>query len=226
MLHVGTTNPGKIAEIAALLSPLQIDIRTVSLDVPETADNFDDNAMQKAVAYAAHTGGITLCEDSGLIVPALNGLPGPWSARFCDHVIAPSAESARIRREMIGIDTINRPGTRFEIDLANNLLVLEMMKGIEQPKRAAYFVIVLIVQDGKRTLFKTRGECHGWIADSMRGDEGFGYDPIFVGQDSFGKTFAELDPARKNLRSHRKRALDDLFAWASQNLAILTGSRT
>lgn len=233
MLYLGTTNPGKIAEIAALLSPLQIDIQTVSLDVPETADTFDDNALLKAMAYAAHTGGITLCEDSGLIVPALKGLPGPWSARFCDHVIAPSVESQRTARMMTyGPDgppegpTLDGRRTRFQIDLANNLLVLEMMKGIEQPFRAAYFVIVLIVRDGNRTLFKTRGECHGWIADAMRGDDGFGYDPIFVGQDSFGKTFGELDPARKNLRSHRKRALDDLFAWASQNRTILTGSRT
>jgi XTP/dITP diphosphohydrolase len=207
-LFLGTTNPGKTAEIAALLAPLGIELRPVSLDVPETTDTFEGNALQKALAYAAHTGGVTLSEDSGLIVPALGGLPGPWSAMFADldratRKVTPSGRS------------------REEIDPANNALVLELMKGIEQPRRAACFKVVLIVARSKEVLFQSSAEYHGWIATEERGKGGFGYDPIFVGQDTFGRTLAELDAARKNLRSHRRRVLDELFLWASQNRSIL-----
>lgn len=228
MLYIGTTSPGKIAEIAALLSPLQIDIQTVSLDVPETTDDFDGNAMQKAMAYASHTGGITLCEDSGLIVPALGGLPGPWSAHFDDCTLVVQGaldEKGNHVPKSFRVRSVKPSGRPREIlDKANNETVLDLLEDVRQPGRAAYFVVVLIVRDGNRTLFRTRRECHGWIAEESRGTEGFGYDPIFIGEDTFGKTFAELDPARKNLRSHRKKAMDELFVWASQNRTILARS--
>jgi XTP/dITP diphosphohydrolase len=208
MLHVGTTNPGKVAELAALLAPLGVRLQLVSLDMPETKDTFEGNAREKALAYAAHTGGVTLSEDSGLVVPALDGLPGPWSARFADLDLATREvkESGR---------------TRAEIDQANNARLLELLSGVEQPRRAALFKVVLIVARPGEVLFEGAGECHGWIADSARGASGFGYDPVFVGQDTFGKTFAELDPVRKNLRSHRRRVLDELFLWASQHRDLL-----
>jgi XTP/dITP diphosphohydrolase len=93
------------------------------------------------------------------------------------------------------------------------------MKDIEQPRRAASFKVVLAVAaaDGE-ILFKDVGESYGWIAEEARGTNGFGYDPIFVGGDTFGKTYAELDAMRKNLRSHRKRVLDELQAWLGQFL--------
>ncbi len=207
-MFIGTTNPGKVAEIAALLAPLGIELNAVSLDVPEMGDTFDENAVQKALAYAEHTRGVTLAEDSGLIVPALGGLPGPWSARFADL----DMETRRITPSS---------RTRAEIDPLNTQRILDLMRGIEQPRRAAMFKVVLVVAQPGQVLFTTSGECHGWIAEEPRGTKGFGYDPIFVGQDTFGKTFAELDPIRKNLRSHRKRALDELFMWASQNRGLL-----
>lgn len=208
MLHVGTTNPGKVAELAALLAPLGVRLQLVSLDMPETKDTFEGNAREKALAYAAHTGGVTLSEDSGLVVPALDGLPGPWSARFADLDLATR--------------TVKESGrTRAEIDAANNARLLEVLRDVEQPRRAALFKVVLIVARPGEVLFEGAGECHGWIADSARGASGFGYDPVFVGQDTFGKTFAELDPVRKNLRSHRRRVLDELFLWASQHRDLL-----
>jgi len=219
MLYVGTSNPGKVSEIAAMLEPLQVEMQTVSLDIPETKDDFDGNALEKATAYAAHTGGVTICEDSGLIVPALNGLPGPWSARFADCIVVANIPGAH---RILKVCPSNTP--RAEMDAKNNARVLQLMEGIEMPRRAAYFVISLIVHDRDVTRFRTRQEYHGWIAEQPRGDDGFGYDPIFVGHDTFGKTFAELDPVRKNLRSHRKRAMDELFAWLSQNRELLTGS--
>ncbi len=208
MVYIGTTNPGKVAEMGALLSPLGIKLVPVALDVPETTDTFDGNAEEKALAYAEHTGGVTISEDSGIVIPALDGLPGPWSAMFADLDLE-TREVAPSGRE------------REEIDALNNARVLELMAGIEQPRRAAVFKVVLVVARPGEVLFSASGECHGWIADEARGDGGFGYDPIFVGQDTYGRTFAELDPVRKNLRSHRKRVLDELFMWASQNRSLL-----
>lgn len=217
-MFIGTTNPGKIAEIASMLSPLGIELTPVSLDVPETTDTFEGNAREKALAYAAHTGGITIAEDSGLIVPALNGLPGPWSARFSDW--SADLENKCDDRDRVAV---TRPASRSreDIDRANNALVLEMLRDVEQPRRAALFKVVLVVAEPGEVLFQATGECHGWIAPEARGTDGFGYDPIFVGQDTFERTFAELDPVRKNLRSHRKRVLDELFVWASQNRGLL-----
>lgn len=103
---------------------------------------------------------------------------------------------------------------REEIDRLNNLRVIELMKGYEQPRRAAAFMVVLAVATpAGEILFKGVGEAHRWIADSMRGNRGFGYDPIFVGSDTFERTYAELDPMRKNLRSHRSRVLKEFKAW-------------
>lgn len=208
-IFIGTTNPGKVAEIATLLAPLGAHIEPVALDVPETEDTFEGNARLKAHAYARHTKGLTISEDSGLLVPALRLFPGPFSARFDDYDVATGkvVESGR---------------SREVIDVANNAKVLRLMADIKQPYRAAFFKVVLIVAEGETILFEASAESHGWIADEPKGTNGFGYDPIFVGQDTFGKTYAELDPVRKNLRSHRKKALNELYAWLSQNLERLS----
>lgn len=207
MPYLGTTNPGKIREFAGILAPLGAEILPVALDVPETEGSFEGNARLKALAYAAHTGGPTVCEDSGLVIPALDGLPGPWSARFSDCVL----DDAR-RRVVRAVES----GTaREKIDTANNALVLELLRGVEQPHRAAKMVVHLVVARPGVVMFEARGEAHGWIAEGPRGTNGFGYDPIFVGQDTFGKTYAELDSMRKNLRSHRKRVLAEFGLWAA-----------
>ena len=173
-----------------------LDLDSIALeDVPEEGDTFEDNARSKALAYAAATGDITISEDSGLVIPALGGLPGPWSARFAD----------------MGLDRTVVPSGRPRevLDFLNNQKVLQGMAKIPQPHRAAYFVVRLVVAHKGEVLFEAGGEAHGWISEEARGTHGFGYDPIFVGQDTFGKTYAEIDSVRKNLRSHRKQVLKD-----------------
>lgn len=108
LLYLGTTNPGKVREWASILAPLGVDIRTASLHVPETSDTFEGNARQKALAYAAHTGGVTVSEDSGLVVPWLGGLPGPWSARFDDCVLRdfPGTRVVEVRDPSRALDSV------------------------------------------------------------------------------------------------------------------------
>lgn len=209
---LGTTNPGKVQEMASILSATGCSFEvTEPVDPEETEDDFEGNALLKARVYAAHTKGWTISEDSGLIIPALGGLPGPWSARFDDCEVDP--ETWRVR------EYHPSKRDRISVDAANNQRVLALMEGIEQPRRAALMKVVLAVASPEgEVAFKAVSEAHGWIADACRGDKGFGYDPIFVGRDTFGKTFAELDPMRKNLRSHRKRVLQDFKAWLGRKL--------
>lgn len=204
---IGTTNTNKIREIGSILAATGCAYEpTDPVDPEETEDDFEGNALLKARVYAKHAGGLTISEDSGLIVPALGGLPGPWSARFADCRI--DMKSNRV----VGHDPSG--ARREEIDRRNNELVLRMMSGIVQPRRAASFKVVLAVAapDGE-ILFKAMGETRGWIAEEMRGTNGFGYDPIFVDAGTFGKTYAELDSARKNMKSHRRKVLDEFKAW-------------
>ena len=202
---IGTTNASKVQEIASILSATGCGFEvTEAVHPDETEADFEGNALLKAKAYAQHAGGVTISEDSGLVIAALNGLPGPWSARFADCEVVEGRGARHVPSE--------RP--REEIDRRNNLRVIELMQGYEQPRRAAAFKVVLAVATpAGEILFKGVGEAHGWIAESMRGDRGFGYDPIFVGSDTFERTYAELDPMRKNLRSHRSRVLKEFKAW-------------
>lgn len=202
---IGTTNTNKIREIGSILSATGCTFeRTDPIDPEETEEDFEGNARIKAIAYAKHAGGLTIAEDSGLIIPSLNGLPGPWSARFDDCVV--------LDRRVVRVQESKRP--RDVIDQCNNELVLKLMRDTEDPYRVAMFKVVLMVANAAgEVLFKASGESHGWIAKEMRGTNGFGYDPIFVGSDTFGKTYAELDPVRKNLRSHRNHVLNEFQAW-------------
>lgn len=209
---IGTTNPNKVREIGAILSATGCTFEvTEPVDPDETEPDFEGNALLKAKAYAKHAGGVTISEDSGIIVPSLGGLPGAYSARFSDCVVDREAWTV----------TAHTPSDlpREEIDAKNNALLLELMEGIEQPRRAASFKVVLAVATAEgQILFKGVGESHGWIAQEARGERGFGYDPVFVGQDTFDKTYAELDPMRKNLRSHRRRVLQEFKAWLGRTI--------
>lgn len=212
-LFIGTTNPGKLGEFVALLAPLGLTVQIArsheEVEEPSTdlLDGFTENARIKALAYSNLCGGVTLAEDSGLAVAALDGLPGIYSARFADLDLATRkvADSGRPREVM---------------DPANNQRLLDRMKGFAQPRRAALFRTAVALARGSEVLFSAVAESHGWIADEARGARGFGYDPVFVGQDTFGKTYAEIDPVRKNLKSHRKRVMDELFFWLSHHLEI------
>jgi XTP/dITP diphosphohydrolase len=190
-----TTNPHKTNEVRAILAPLGIDV--LSLDslesVPEepeeTEETFAGNARLKARYYAQATGVASLAEDSGLEVDALSGAPGVHSARYA-----------------------GTSGTRAERDRANNEKLLLELARVPDASRTARFVcaLCLAAPDGT-VLEETTGAYEGEIADSPRGQNGFGYDPLLFLPD-VGRTSAELPPAEKNARSHRGKAVRALAA--------------
>jgi non-canonical purine NTP pyrophosphatase (RdgB/HAM1 family) len=238
--YIGTTNPYKIRELASILRPLEIELNvTDAIDPEETADTFDGNAEIKAKEYAKYVGNklvnelkkeikeisekearsyllldqtLTISEDSGIVIPTLGNLPGPWSARFSDF----SKFDIKIGK----VSGYKNSGlSRDEIDLKNNKKIIELMKEIEQPKRSAKFVVSLKVADiNGNVVFTSKGEAYGWIAKRLIGKNGFGYDPIFISDNSFGKTWAEIDSMRKNLISHRRKALQDFTMWLATQL--------
>ncbi len=148
-------------------------------NVVENGKTFEANAKKKAQVYAAHTKGLALGDDSGLMVNRLNGKPGIYSARFAGS------------------------GCTYE---DNNRKLLRILKNVPASGRGAKFVCVIAIYDGKKLVGAVKGECRGRIAYSMRGMNGFGYDPVFIPKGS-KKTFAELSQVEKNKISHRGRAL-------------------
>lgn len=152
-----------------------------------------------------------LVEDSGLVVVKLNGLPGAYSARFHSIEIDESLNVVNVPEEKFTTD-------KSEHDKKNNERLLELVKNIPFEERAAYFEVCFCMVKNGEILFTTSARSNGFINDKLVGNNGFGYDPLFVGNDTFGKTYAELDSNRKNLRSHRKVALKDLALWLTQNI--------
>ena len=148
----------------------------------ETGSTFLQNAVIKAeAAAAAAEGQIVLADDSGLVVPALNGAPGIFSARF------------------------STDGT----DSANRKKLLEELSVIDG--RSAYFLCSAVLVFPDRTVLAAEGRCCGRIIESERGENGFGYDPVFV-PEGFDKTLAELSEEEKNAISHRGKAFRKLMA--------------
>jgi XTP/dITP diphosphohydrolase len=183
-LLVATGNQGKLKEIRALLTGCEIEI--VGLDelsdppeVIEDGDTFTANALKKATQMAAFSGLLTLADDSGLAVSALNGEPGVYSARYA--------------------------GEQGD-DAANNAKLLANMENVadEQRQAAFYCVMALAWPDGKNQTFS--GKISGMLMRAERGSGGFGYDPLFLVPE-YGKTTAELSPEIKNRISHRGQAL-------------------
>ncbi|HEX8385204.1 MAG TPA: RdgB/HAM1 family non-canonical purine NTP pyrophosphatase [Rubricoccaceae bacterium] len=186
-LVLATRNPGKVAELAARLAGLGV--RLVSAadvpgapDVEETADTLAGNATLKAVALHAHTGLPALADDTGLLVDALGGAPGVYSARYA----GPDADDAANRARLLAaLDGATDRSARFETVLA-------------------------LATDAGVRLFT--GVCTGRIATEERGASGFGYDALFVPDDGDGRTFAEMTRDEKGRISHRARALDAFVA--------------
>ncbi len=182
-LVVATRNRGKIKELEVLLGGLVTKIMSSAdlegfPDTIEDGDTFKDNALKKAREASAFSGLSALADDSGLIVDALDGLPGVLSARF-------AGEGAG--------------------DAANNDLLLMKMKGVPLERRRAAFICVLAFvspQGVERTFV---GRVGGQILESPRGTEGFGYDPLFL-VDGLGCSMAELELEQKNVISHRGQA--------------------
>lgn len=226
-LWLGTGNPHKVSEIASICAHLPIRLRVCTAvggqpEPDEPFETFQGNARAKALAYAERCGGLTVAEDSGLCVAALNGLPGPWSARFDDAVDIDWSAGKVVRVEPSG-------RTRDALDAANCAKLLRSMppQSIDDGSpcdRSATFCVALAVAVPGRILFEAYEEVRGRVAKQLRGSAGFGYDPLFIGQDTNNATFAELDGHRKNLRSHRTKVVHALAAWLTSSSGALTGA--
>jgi len=183
-----TGNPGKVAELRALLPPTieLLSLAEVGLpsDLPETGDTLETNALQKARYAHALVKLPCMADDTGLEVDALNGAPGVSSARYAGEAKDAAANMARLLRELEGRTDRN---ARFRT------------------------VIAYIDQDGEHTF---EGTAMGRIALERRGTAGFGYDPIFI-PDGSSFRFAEMTAEAKNAISHRARALQALLVYLS-----------
>jgi XTP/dITP diphosphohydrolase len=185
---LATRNRKKRQEIVEILGDLGLDFGDLAdrpdvAEVEETGTTFEANARLKATAVARATGDWTLGEDSGLVVPALNGRPGVYSARYA--------------------------GKQGD-DAANNARLLAELAPLPNDRRDAYYVCVAVLCDPTgevRTV--AEGRCHGVIIREHRGTGGFGYDPLFLIPE-FHKTFGELSARVKHALSHRCRALERL----------------
>jgi len=182
-------NAGKLREFSHLLEPLHIRARSQAefgvQPVEETGRTFIENALLKARAASAASGRPALGDDSGLVVDALDGAPGIYSSRFA----GPEAT-----------------------DADNNRRLLERLEGLPMDRRGAHFhccLVLLKTPDDPAPLIAT-GSWHGRILEQPRGDQGFGYDPLFL-DPKLGVSAAELGMAEKSRISHRGKALSALI---------------
>ena len=201
-LLVATRNVGKLNELCELLRDLPfvlfglVDFPGIET-VQESGRTFIENASLKAAGYAEQTRLLTLADDSGLEVQALDGAPGVFSARYAGELAS---------------------------DTTRTTALLTKLSTVEASKRAARFVsAVAIASSEGKILTVAVGICEGHIASAPRGSGGFGYDPIFV-PNGYELTFAEMDPNTKNQISHRERALQRARAYL-QNLTCASGAR-
>lgn len=182
---LASKNQHKLTELSAILSQLGFEIALESeygldIDVEETGTTFEENSFLKADAVMKASGLPVLADDSGLMVDALDGAPGVYSARY-------------------GHKASDKERTAY---------LLENMKDVPEERRGAKFVCVItcLFPDGRKIV--ARGECPGVIARAPHGENGFGYDPVFY-LPELGMTYAELPSKQKNAISHRARALQD-----------------
>jgi len=189
-LLIATTNSGKVREIQQSLTGLFFEIVSLADVLPgaafrERGKTFLENARSKSLHYGRMSGLLTLAEDSGLEVDALGGAPGIHSARF------------------------SRPNPT---DAKNNRKLLRLLANVPWKDRKARYVCVIVLSQSGRVIREIRGEVRGVIDFTMKGQNGFGYDPIFY-YPKLGKHFAELEPDEKNAVSHRGRALKKLKSF-------------
>ena len=182
---LASKNQHRLTELSAILSQLGFEIALESeygldIDVEETGTTFEENSFLKADAVMKASGLPVLADDSGLMVDALDGAPGVYSARY-------------------GHKASDKERTAY---------LLENMKDVPEERRGAKFVCVItcLFPDGRKIV--ARGECPGVIARAPHGENGFGYDPVFY-LPELGMTYAELPSEQKNAISHRARALQD-----------------
>ena len=188
---LATTNPGKIAELSAMLDA---DVQWVNLsdfkgigEIKEDGQSFAENARKKALGYSKATGLWTIADDSGLVIDAIGGQPGVKSARFSGA----------------------KDKERTLIDHKNIAKVLKLLEGVPKEKRTAKFVCCLCLAGADKVLIETQGSLEGLIIDRETGTNGFGYDPIFF-VPKLNKTVAQMDADEKNAISHRGNAIRKL----------------
>ncbi len=182
-LLVATNNLHKLEEYRSLLEGLPVALRSlrdegIDMEVEETGSTFEDNASIKARTYASLSGLLTVADDSGLEVASLGDEPGVYSSRYA----GPGAD-----------------------DEQRTKYLLAKMKDIPWEQREARFRCIIAIAQPGRDLLLCEGRCDGIIALEPRGENGFGYDPVFYLPD-LGLTMAELPPSRKNAISHRAMA--------------------
>ncbi|MBB6445640.1 XTP/dITP diphosphatase [Bacillus benzoevorans] len=184
---IATKNPGKAREFVKMFEPYNVEVKTL-LDFPEFAEieetgkTFEENAILKAETVCKQLGEMAIADDSGIMVDALEGRPGIFSARYAGE---------------------NKD------DEANNDKLLGELKDVPEVKRTArYYCALAFAVPGKRTII-VNGTCEGVMISDRRGINGFGYDPLFYLPER-GKTMAEITPQEKNEISHRAKALRKL----------------
>lgn len=187
-LILSTGNPDKVEEIKDIFKDLPVDILSKAdlglkdLEIEESGDTLEENAIIKAMALAEKAHGIVIADDTGLFVERLNGAPGVHSARY-------GGEEHNYNK--------------------NNTKLLEDLNGVPMEGRGAYFetAIAIVLEDKSiKTLY---GKCNGTIGLEPMGDKGFGYDPLFI-PEGYDKTFGELGKDIKNKIGHRAKALNQL----------------
>ena len=184
-MFAASSNPGKLREYRALAEPAGAAVNLAFLPGFDSLPEFDEiwptfaeNAAGKALHYSRFAPGIVIADDSGLVVPALGGAPGVLSARYA----GPGASDADRIRKLLG----------------------EMRGKVGDERRAQFVCVVAVAESGKmRGLFSASAE--GILLEEPRGQDGFGYDPIFFFP-SLGKSYAEISREEKNLYSHRGKA--------------------
>jgi len=198
LLVLGSHNRKKLGELAELLAPHGLELKTpadfpAAIAVEETGQTFAENARLKATQQARHLKAWVLGEDSGLSVDALGGAPGVLSARFSD------------------------PGATDE---RNNQLLLQKLANVPLEKRTAHYTCYAALSDPDGNLrAESEGICRGRILLSAAGSGGFGYDPLFEIVECH-RTFGELSPAVKSVLSHRSRAIRQIVP---QIVALVAG---
>lgn len=187
-LVLSTNNEHKVEEIKNILKGLPIevlskkDIGMANFDVEEDGDSLEENSRKKAKALADKIDYMVMADDSGLFVDALNGEPGVYSSRY-------AGEEGN--------------------DEKNNKKLLGELEEIPLEKRTASFYSVIAIVTEEKEVFTVKGQCEGYINFEAKGDNGFGYDPLFVPL-GYDKTFAELANDVKNKISHRAKALEGI----------------
>lgn len=189
-LLIATRNEGKTREFKAMFSQLGYDIKNLNdfpelPEVAETGMTFEENARLKAETISELTGEMVLADDSGLMVDVLGGMPGVWSARFAGEHATDAANNAKLLHELAST-------------------------AVSPEKRKAKFHTTLVVAAPGKSSLVVEGEWPGSIATIPRGDDGFGYDPLFVDEET-GRTAAQMTLEQKNKVSHRARALQNLL---------------